>query len=396
MARARPPIGLQYVPGQAADQIARLAGIEGLARAVMVGTVPLVALEQLGSKEAVSYAFFAGSLFAVFTTLNVARLERVIPRRWILTGGGFALIGAASLFALGPSWSIPIAIGLRSSHASVFSVVLSLYLMDSVAKLDFVRAESRRFLYLAAAWLIGPALGTWLWSNAAPNAPFVTSMAICVLMLSYHWRLRLDGNEILRAPVTPAPRTIDAVARFFRRRSLRIAYAITIIRSVFWAVLFIYGPIYVVEAGHPEWMAGALLSASSATLFIAPLVDRTATRIGVRATMTIGFSLLSVSLTGLAIIGDAATPGIAFWLIGATGGGILDVLGNIPFVRLVRPRERAAMTSVFSTWREVSFVIAPALGALALAVGRFWLLYAALALISAGGIVLTTYLPRRL
>ena len=396
MARARPPVGLQHVPGHAADRIARLAGIEGLARAVMVGTVPLVALEQLGSKEAVSYAFFAGSLVTVVTTLNVARLERVIPRRWILTGGGLALISAATLFALGPSWSIPIAIGLRSSHASVFSVVLSLYLMDFVAKSDFVNAESRRFLYLAAAWLAGPALGTWLWSNVDPNAPFVTAMTFSAIMLAYHWRLRFDGNEILRAPVAPAPRIIDSVVRFFRRRSLRIAYAITIIRSVFWAALFIYGPIYVIEAGHPEWMAGALLSASSATLFLAPLVDRAASRIGVRTTMAIGFALMTVSLSGLAIIGDAATPGIALWLLGATGGGMLDVLGNIPFVRLVKPRERAAMASVFNTWPEVSFLIAPALAALALTLGPFWLLYAALALMSAGGIILTTYLPRRL
>lgn len=396
MARDRRPVGLLHAPGDAADQIARLAAVEGLARAVMVGTVPLVAFDALGSKEAVSYAFLAGSLFTVGVTVNVARLEQRIPRRWLLTGGGLALLCAAGLFAFGPTWTIPVAIGLRSSHASVFSVVLSLYLMDSISKTELVKAESRRFVYLAAAWLVGPALGTWLWSEAATDAPFLTAMGLSAAMVGYHWHLRLDGNAILRGPVTVATGPLVAIPRFFRHRNLRIAYAITCIRSTFWAALFVYGPIYVIEAGHPTWAAGALLSAASAVLFMAPLVDRSAQRWGVRTTIMVGFALMTVGLVGLSVIGEAATTGIVCWLVAAVGAGIIDVLGNIPFVRLVRNRERSTMASVFSTWREVSFLIAPALAAFALAIGPFWVLYVILALLSGTGVVVTSYLPRRL
>jgi hypothetical protein len=85
-----------------------------------------------------------------------------------------------------------------------------------------------------------------------------------------------------------------------------------------------------------------------------------------------------------------------FWLTGAAGGAALDVVGNIPFMRMVRPRERTAMTTVFSTWREASFLIAPLLAAGALAIGSFWTLYLAIALLLIMGATAASYLPRRL
>ncbi|MCB0010198.1 MAG: hypothetical protein KDE04_27220, partial [Anaerolineales bacterium] len=68
----------------------------------------------------------------------------------------------------------------------------------------------------------------------------------------------------------------------------------------------------------------------------------------------------------------------------------------IPFMRLVRPRERTAMTMVFTTWRETSSLLTQALVFLTLLVAPFWVFYlllAALQLATAWG---TSYLPRRL
>jgi ACDE family multidrug resistance protein len=390
------PLGLLYIPAPAGEKLARLAGLEGLTRAVMVGTIPLAAFDALGSKEAVSYAFFAGSALTLAVTVNVGRIERVVPRRWVLTGGVVSVFVAAYLFAFGPGWTIPLAIGLRTTHASVFSVCLSLYMMDFIGKADLTRAESRRSIYIAAAWLTGPALGTWLWTEVGSATPFLAAMALAVALIAYHWHLRLEQNPVLLGPITPAPSPLVTVPRFFRQKNLRIAYAITCIRSTFWATVFVYGPIYVVEAGLPTWVAGGFLSATSAVLFLAPVVERASHRYGVRACITSGFGLMATSLVALTLIGDAEPIGLGFWLLGAVGGGIIDVLGNIPFMRLVRPKQRAAMASVFATWREVSFLLTPGLAAVVLAFGPFWVLYAVLAVLVTAGAVVTSYLPRRL
>ena len=373
-----------------------MAGLEGFARALMVGTIPLVALDALGSKQAVSVVFMIGSGLTVFVTLNIARLERKLPRRWVLTAGVGSLMAASALFAWGPAWAMPIAVGLRSAEASIFSVCLSLYMMDFIGKAELTKAESRRSVWLAATWVSGPLIGTWLWASWWEDAPFVASMVAAAALIVMHWWLRFLQNPVLRGPIEPAPSALRSIPRFFGQQNLRVAYAITCLRSIFWATLFVFGPIYVVEAGLGEWVAGAFLSMAAAVLFIGPLVQRAADRYGVRALVIRAFLVMGASMVALFLIGDAHPVGIVFWMTGAVGGGVIDVLGNIPFMRLVKPRERGAMTAVFSTWREVSFLVSPALAAIVIALAPFHFLYLVLALLMGVGAAVTTLLPHRL
>ena len=75
------PHMLQQLDKDVGRSLAMLCGLEGLGRAIMVGLMPLVALEVLGSKQAVTNAYVGGGCLALFVTLNVGRLESWIPRR---------------------------------------------------------------------------------------------------------------------------------------------------------------------------------------------------------------------------------------------------------------------------------------------------------------------------
>ena len=74
--RWRSPTGLQQLEPEVAVSLARLTGLEGFARAVMVGVIPLAALETFGTKERVSYVFLAGAALSTLVTLHVGTLER--------------------------------------------------------------------------------------------------------------------------------------------------------------------------------------------------------------------------------------------------------------------------------------------------------------------------------
>ena len=186
------------------------------------------------------------------------------------------------------------------------------------------------------------------------------------------------------------------MARYFRQRNLRIAYAITLSRAVFWAALFVYGPIYIVEADLPTWTVGVFLSTASAMLFVSPLVRRSSDRFGTRSVIIGAFVMMAASMSLLAMLPHPQPLGVVLWLVGSLGGAALDVLGNIPFMRTVKPRERTAMTTVFSTWREVSFLVAPLIAAIALAFGSLRILYVAMAVLLAAAAVATSFLPRRI
>lgn len=129
---------------------------------------------------------------------------------------------------------------------------------------------------------------------------------------------------------------------------------------------------------------------------MSPLVRRLADRFGTRQVIVAGLSVTTVSLLLLWLIGPARPLGLVFWVIGAMGGSTLDVLGNIPFMRSVRGRERLAMTTVFSTWREASELLTPLLVTLVTLLLPFHWIYLVLALMHAGSAFATLRLPRRL
>ena len=83
--RWRRPEGLWELDASVGTEIARLNFLEGFARAVMTGVVPLAAFEALGSKQAVSYVFIGGAVITLLFTLNVGGLERWLQRRWVVT-----------------------------------------------------------------------------------------------------------------------------------------------------------------------------------------------------------------------------------------------------------------------------------------------------------------------
>ena len=395
--RLHRPLPLLHLDEGVGTGLARLSGLEGLTRSLLVGTVPLLALERLGSKDAVSQVFTAGAVLTLLVTLNLGRLETLMPRRWVMTTAIVSLFSAAILFTFTVAPTFILAIGLRSAAASMFSVLLTLYVMDHIGKGELTRMESSRMVYNGVGWLIGPSLGVWLASNVDESAPFVLAAVLSVGLLAFYWWLRLGNSVVVVEAKSTAPSPLQNIPRFFKQRYLRIAYAITFTRATFWVALFVYSPIYVVEAGQDEWVAGAFLSAVAAILLFSPIIRRVAEHLGTRRIVIISFGVIGANMIAIATLGDPRPLGIAFWFGAAMGGAAIDVVGNIPFMRTVKPRERVAMATVFSTWREMSALVSPLIGvavlALTLPFELYYLVIAAMAAITAA---YATRLPRRI
>ena len=392
----RRPTGLITLVSEEGNSLAKLNAMDGFARSLLVGVVPLMALQALGSKEAVTTAYLLGSVMTLMITLNFANLEKWIKRRWVLTLGVSFLILATIILYFSKGLEFAVGIGLRSAAASLFSVCLSLYIMDYIGKKEFTTVESRRMVYNGGAWLVGPSLGIWLWNHTAPWAPFAMASVAAIFLLWYFWHLRLGPNKIVvkakQASVNPLP----IIVRYFKQPALRIAYLITISRSIFWVTLFVYGPIYAIEAGLPAWVAGGLLSFASALLFLSPVIRNASGRFGTKNIIILGQIIAGISIFSLFVIGEPKQIGLLFWISAALGGVMLDVLGNIPFMRMVKPRERTEMTMIFSTWREGSELLTPLIASIILMVTSFEVFYLFLSILLFIAAYFCTHLPKRL
>jgi MFS family permease len=390
------PIGIRASVGDAGIPLARLNALECFARALLVGVVPLLALEALGSKEKVTLAYLLASLLTLSVTLNFASLERWLKRRWVVTLSSGFMILSALILLFGDGYELAVAIGLQKAAGSMFAVCLSLYIMDYIGRKDLIVTESRRIFYSGVAWIIGPTLGVWMWNEAGHWTPFVLSMVSALVAIAFFWYLRLGGNELISRARTRSVNPLRLIPRYFSQPRLRIAYLITLTRSIFWLSLFIYGPIYVVEAGLPSWVAGALISMTSALMLASPLTRRVVGRYGTRIVIVVAQNLCAAALVLLYLTGEPKPIGLVFWILASLGAAALDVVGNIPFMRMVRAHERTEMTMIFSTWREASNLLTPLLAMLVLLVAPIEVYYLLLALLLSLASVAVSYLPRRL
>jgi MFS family permease len=392
----RRPAALLVVSGSAGESFARLNALEGIARSLLVGVIPLLALEALGSKEMVTRAYLFASVLTLAITLNFAALERLLQRRWVVTLGFGCTLIAMMILLFGEGMVMALGIGLQQTAASLFSVCLSLYIMDYIGKKELIYTETRRMLYAGIVWMVGPTLGLWLWAHTVNWLPFALTVFAAAGMLSYFWYLRLGHGQAIKKAKSQSVNVFRIIPRYFPQRAMRIAYWITLSRSIFWVTLFIYGPIYVVEANLPIWVAGGLLSLASALLLVSPLIRRLAGRVGSRLIIQCALLLVGSSLLMLYVVGEPKPIGLLFWVTAALGGVTLDVLGNIPFMRMVKPRERTEMTMIFSTWREGSQLLTPLLVSMVLLFAPFDVFYVLLALLLFGAGITASFLPRRL
>ena len=374
--------------------ISWLSGLEGFGRSIPTSIVPLLALDALGTRAAVSYAYLIGSSLALVATLSVGRLHDVMPRRWIVSMSLLMLLSCIVVFAVSSGPIFGAGIAMLAVGAAVFSVCISLFTIENITQAELTGHESRRMLYNGWAWMTGPALAGWLHITVGPLVPFVFAASAIAVGLGYFWSIRL-GPGTAFTPTASVPPIAHNVPRFFRQRHLRIAYAITLVRAMFWVGLFIYAPLYVVDAGLPVWIAGALLSTAAGLLLVSPLIRRMADRHGTRSVVVAGYLILTVALGALAGLGEPTPAGVFLWFVAAIGGATVDVMANVPFMRTVQGHEQVEMTTVFSTWREVSGMLAPALGAVVLLVGPFRLFYLVLAVCTALTALWTTALPRQ-
>ena len=217
-----------------------------------------------------------------------------------------------------------------------------------------------RLFYAGIGWTAGPWLGVYM-QQTVHWAPYALSAFTTLVMAAYYLRLGLGSLRAVEPRVQITTNPLRFIPAYFRQPRLALAWLLAVGRAGWWVVLFIYGPIYIVRQ----------------------------------------LLLWGYALTGLLTVFVALAPAvpwiIAVLLLAATvGASAIDGAGNVPFLRAVRPLQRAQMLSVYLTYRDGSQLLPPAFFSLLLA---FTSLPAVFAVSAASMFVFThyvRYLPRRL
>ena len=330
-----------------------------LSRTFLHTVVPLQAYALLGDAQGVSLLYFFASLIGVAGSLTIPWLVRQLSRRHVFTLAAAGMIAAPGFLA---SDALPLfASGLVLQVVSVATVdiTLNLYVMDHLPRRQFAHYEPMRAFYSAAAFTVGPLAGVWLAREIAGWVPFALGAATASSLLVTFWLLRWSEHPAVRPMRRRPPNPLVYLPRFFRQPRLRLAYLLASARSGWWALFTIYAPIYAVQSGFDSVVAGAVVSAGLGWLFLARLWGIVARVYGVRRLLISAYAAGGLATASVAIFGGTAWLGLALLLLAALVLSALEGVGNVYFLRAVRPLERTEMTTVFTTYRDAGQTVPP-------------------------------------
>ena len=399
MRRIHSPILLANVEDTKARAFVFLFTCDAFARAILITLVPLQAYALFDAAQVVSVVYFLVAIAGLAASLTVPLVLHWMRRRWVLTIGALAQIGSALLFALGTKASLVAGLALQALAMAMLDVVVNLYMLDHIPRRRLNVFEPRRLLFAGSAFAAGPWVGVYLARNVAEDLTYL----IAALARAHHAHLLLDLAA--RRQPEPAGRRGAAAEPAQVRAALRRPAA----------------PGAGVGAGaRPQRLVGdelhlcadlcdqrrlspggrrrARVAGPGADAAGAGVGADRAQVIGVRNLLTVGYGLTGLLSLAAAAAAVAGVPiaGMALICLAAFSATVIDGAGNVPFLRAVRHYERAAMTSVFMTFRHVGALVVPGVLALVLWVLPLPWVFAVGGLMALGMAGLSRYLPRGL
>ena len=340
------------------EDFALLFGLESAVRGVLLSALPLTMYRLWGEGTVVSAFYLGVGLCSLLAGLMVPFATRRVPRgRMMLLTGGLYLLGMSMLLT-GNKWLTAGALLVNAVATVNFWVCLSAYVLDFVPRGDLGRNESKRLLYGATAWTVGPFLGVLLLDWWRP-APFLVAAGFALATMAAFVRLRLgDGKPVGVSRGHP----LGFVLRFFRRPRLVAGWLFATIRSCGWWVYIVYLPLFCLENGLGETLGGAAVSLSSALLFATPWLGRIVQRVGVRGAVRGTFGYCAALFLSAALLAPWPWASVLCLILASAGLIMLDVCGSLPFLMAVKPSERTEMAAVYSSFRDVSGILSPLVG----------------------------------
>lgn len=340
--------------------------LESFARATLATVIPLQAYDLLHNTRDVSLLYTAVGIAGLLGNFAIPFLIRSMRRRWVYSLGVGGLVVTAALIATSTLAGQAAGMLTRAFAGAAISITLSLYVLDYIRRRDLVRSEPLRMMFSTVAWTGGPALGVYLHQEIGPGGAEAVSAAAALTLMGYFWYLRLTENPAVAAATRPLPSPIGGIRRFLAQPRLRLAWLIPFGRSSWWAMFFVYPPLYMVESGHSKMVGALMVSAGNALLILTPLVGRLAQRVGLRRPIVGAFLATGCCTMAAALFYDTPIAVAAALLTASLAAMVLDALGNIPFLRSVRPLERPQMATVFRTYIDLAELLPAGLYALLL------------------------------
>jgi MFS transporter, ACDE family, multidrug resistance protein len=395
-ARIAVPTAVGALPRRQAQAFLSLFFVPSVAQAVLLTVVPLEALHLLGTARRVTFLYVAAGLVTVAGRFSIPLLVRLIRRRFVFTLGTICLASAGALLAVNKVPTLAAGLVLSAFGFACIEITSQLYLLDHVSRQALKRFEPLRIFIIAGPWTIGPWLGVYLQQSVAFAAPFAIVSATAFVLLVLFWHLRIGENAVLAAMRRPPPSLMRYLPHFFAQKRLRLAWTLASTRSSWWSLFYVYAPIFAVTSGLGAETGGVVVSIGSGWIWLVPVWGWVGRRYGLRHLLQVGYALAGLSSLWVGLAFGVPWLCMVVLVLAALATETIDGAGNLLFLRAVHPYERAEMTTVFVSFRDVAQLGPPAVCSVLLSLFSLPSVFVAGGVMMLGSAVLCRHIPRRL
>ncbi len=329
--------------------------------ALLSPVFPEYVLELSGAEYYVGMVIAVGSFVTLLVSLCISKIMHKMSRLFLLYSGFFIMAIVFLQFFFADSFgSVLVAQIIKGAAVAVLFVVIPLMVRDYTARKSLAHEEGIYYWFINLAWVVGPLAGGVIAYYFGIDFTFLVSMMIvlaAVLFLQHEHVVEIASNED-----EERSSSLVCVKEFFCNKYLRRAYLVDLGLFIWWSIATVCIPLYLASEGFPEFAIGIVLAIKLMPLLIfEKWVGNHTKDCDLGSNIRKGFLLIVMAVIAGALIYHVYFS-IFMLLIASVGAAFIEpVKETYLFKNLKRSREND-LFPVYSTARQVGYLIGPALG----------------------------------
>jgi MFS family permease len=291
-------------------------------------------------------------------------VERHSEKRiWMLSA--FGLVTGYMIFFLSKSILV-LALGAvfyiasRVLHYESSGIIIS----HSCSKKQLGKTEGLFYTVTNIGWVIGPLMGGFIAARIGVPLVFVFSAFFVLIGVAMFKNIVLKEYIHCNRTKETLKKTFTHLKDFFSNKKFLLAYFVSGGIALYWGIIYIYGPLYIIWRGLPSYFVGIFLFAVAVPLVLLEyFIGRISDKYGCKKLLILGYIILAFFAL-LAFLMSNVYLSLWFLILGSIGASLLEATKETYYFKVVKRSEEEKFYGSYRTHQDLFGTIGRFLGAI--------------------------------
>ena len=259
------------------------------------------------------------------------------------------------IFSIFSSVYLVIILGaLLSIMGSLRITTFGILVRDKSSDKEVSKNEGLIYTLLNLAWLVGPLVAGFIANKYGFDNVFFLGFLFVLISVLFFRNFKIKDSRRTKKVSSNVFKTIFG---FFSKKDRVFTYLISGAINFWWALIFIYIPVYIVEQGHTASLVGLFLSATMLPLiFLEYHFGKIAGKKGFKKLFFIGFIILS-SICILCFFISNIYLLLSLLVLASVGISMIESTSESYFFDIINEKQRDKYYGVYNTACDVGFLL---------------------------------------